>query len=61
MEAAIRPVDPGNWVVTLGQNLLGGDTPQARVRPVEWERVERLQSLQREDLMRTLINGNGGQ
>jgi HlyD family secretion protein len=54
MEAAIRPVAAGSWVVSLGQNLLGGEDARARVRPVDWQRVERLQSLQREDLMREL-------
>jgi HlyD family secretion protein len=54
MEAAVRPVEPGDWIVSLGQNLLGGEDARARVRPVDWPRVERLQSLQREDLMREL-------
>ena len=54
MEAAIRPVEAGAWVVSLGQNLLGGEDARARVRPVDWQRVERLQNLQREDLMRAL-------
>jgi RND family efflux transporter MFP subunit len=54
MEAAVRPVEPGAWVVSLGQNLLAGKDAQARVRPVDWRRVERLQNLQREDLMREL-------
>jgi HlyD family secretion protein len=51
MEAAVRPVEPGAWVVSLGQNLLAEKDAQARVRPVDWGRVERLQNLQREDLM----------
>ena len=55
MEAGIVGVDPGQWVVTLGQNLLGGETADARVRPVEWGWVEKLQTLQREDLMQEVI------
>lgn len=55
METAVRPVKPGNWVVTVGQNLLGAETALARVRPVDWNRVLRLQNLQREDLMREVI------
>jgi hypothetical protein len=55
MEAAIRGVEADSWVVTLGQNLLGGETAEARVRPVKWEWVERLQRLQREDLMQDVI------
>lgn len=55
MEAAVRGADEGDWVVTMGQNLLGGLTSEARVRPVDWERVERFQRLQREDLMDEVI------
>jgi RND family efflux transporter MFP subunit len=55
MEAAVGGVERGEWVVSLGQNLLGGETAEARVRPVEWERVQRLQQLQREDLMQEVI------
>ena len=54
MEAAVRGVERDTWVVTLGQNLLSGDAPRARARLVAWERVERLQALQREDLMQNL-------
>ena len=55
MEAGIRGVEEGVWVITLGQNLLGGHPGEARVRPVEWKWVERLQHLQREDLMEEVI------
>jgi len=55
MEAGIRGVDNGDWVVTLGQNLLGGESAKARVRPVKWEWVEQLQHLQKEDLMEKVI------
>jgi HlyD family secretion protein len=55
MEAGIRGVDEGVWVITLGQNLLGGYPGEARVRPVQWKWVERLQYLQREDLMEEVI------
>ncbi|NIO29704.1 MAG: efflux RND transporter periplasmic adaptor subunit [Candidatus Latescibacteria bacterium] len=55
MEAGILGVEPGMWVVTLGQNLLGGEAADARVRPVDWGWVEKLQKLQREDLMQDVI------
>ena len=55
MEAGIRGIDEGDWVVTIGQNLLGDESGSARVRPVKWEWVEQLQNLQREDLMRDVI------
>lgn len=55
MEAGIRGVNEDDWVVTLGQNLLGGESGTARVRPVRWDWVEQLQNLQRDDLMQDLI------
>ena len=55
MEAGILGVDDGKWVITLGQNLLGGDEGKARVRPVKRLWVEKLQHLQREDLMEGLV------
>lgn len=55
MEAAVRSVEPDTWVITVGQNLLGGEDVEARVRPVTWDRIERMQSLQEEDLMQEVI------
>jgi len=55
MEAGIGGIPDGKWVVTIGQNLMGGDEGKARVRPVRWARVERLQNLQREDLIEDLV------
>jgi HlyD family secretion protein len=60
MEAGIRGVDEGKWVITLGQNLLGGEEGKARVRPVKRMWVERLQLLQREDLMEGLVKRQHG-
>jgi hypothetical protein len=55
MSAGVTGIDPGAWVVTVGQDLLGGQAGPARVRPVTWERVEELQQLQREDLLEEII------
>ena len=55
MEAGIGGIGAEKWVITLGQNLMGGDEGRARVRPVQWAWVERLQRLQREDLMEELV------
>jgi len=52
--AGISGVQPGDWVVTVGQNLLrtnGGQPVQARVRPMTWSRVADLQQLQDQDLL----------
>ncbi len=55
MEAGITNIDPGMWVVTLGQDLLAGESNTARVRTVEWGWVEELQGLQREDLLEEMM------
>lgn len=55
MEAGVRGIDENKWIVTIGQNLLGGENGSARVRPVKWAWVEKLQHLQRENLMENLI------
>ena len=48
----VEGVEPGEWVVVLGQNLLAGsDAPRARVRSTGWPRVLELQDLQRENLL----------
>jgi HlyD family secretion protein len=53
---AITGVRAGEWVVTLGQHLLAAAaTPQARVRPVAWEKVLALQSRQHEDLLAAFL------
>ncbi|MDT8437102.1 MAG: efflux RND transporter periplasmic adaptor subunit [Gemmatimonadota bacterium] len=80
----VEGIEPGAWVVVVGQHLLSGQvagagpggvasggpagaagagpdgqpaegTPQARVRPIAWERLLELQGLQREDLLRQFM------
>lgn len=51
-------VQPGDWVVTVGQNLLTGtgqDRVDARARPVTWDRIVTLQELQDQDLLRQFM------
>ncbi len=55
MSAGVSGIEPGAWVVTIGQDLLGDDSGSARVRPVTWNWVEELQRLQREDLIQDII------
>lgn len=53
----VRGVEPGQWVVTVGQHLLARDgETAARVRPTTWERVHALQGLQREDLLQRFLD-----
>lgn len=55
--AGVRGIDPGTWVVTVGQELLmqrGGDV-DARVRAMEWDRIMSLQRLQDQDVLRDFM------
>lgn len=51
LATAVGGIEPGEWVVVLGQHLLEGEAGEARLRSTTWERVVELQSLQREDLL----------
>lgn len=56
----VEGIEPGDWVVVVGQHLVTGRNtqegpPQARVRPIRWERLLELQGLQREDLLRQFM------
>lgn len=57
--AGVAGVRSGDWVVTVGQNLIFRDnSPQARVRPVSWTNIMEMQRLQPQDLLREIMNGN---
>ena len=58
LNAGIRGIEPGSWIVTIGQDLLSQDSGKARVRPVSWEWVQELQQLQREDLLEDIMNNH---
>jgi RND family efflux transporter MFP subunit len=53
--AGVDGIDPNVWVVTLGQHLLRGERPQARVRATTWKRLIALQNLKREDLLEQFL------
>lgn len=56
--AGVQGVRVGEWVVTVGQNLLStsGDVAvTARARPIPWDRVVSLQRMQDEDLLREFM------
>ncbi len=55
MEVAVSGVAAGDWVVTLGQDLLSTGRTQARVRTVTWDHVLNLQGLKREDLLEAVL------
>ncbi|MFB6229817.1 MAG: efflux RND transporter periplasmic adaptor subunit [Salinibacter sp.] len=56
--AGVRGIEPGAWVVTVGQNLLSTSADErvdARVRPLPWSRLLTLQRLQDTDLLRRIM------
>ena len=53
--AGVSGINDNAWVVTVGQQLLRGDKPQARVRATTWKRLITLQNLQREDLLNQFL------
>jgi len=57
--AGVRGIDPGDWIITVGQNLLSTRAEQqidARVRPMPWSRLMALQRLQDTDLLERIMN-----
>lgn len=52
MSSGIRGVKEGDWVVTMGHNLLTGDADQqAIIQPTPWEHIMDLQQMQSRDLL----------
>jgi len=51
--AGVTGISMGDWVVTVGQDMLASRTGDvsARARPVTWQRIAGLQSLQDQDLL----------
>lgn len=56
--AGVRGIDPGDWIITVGQNLLSSSANErvdARVRPIPWSRLLALQRLQDTDLLKRTL------
>ncbi|MEM6647023.1 MAG: efflux RND transporter periplasmic adaptor subunit [Bacteroidota bacterium] len=54
----VSGLQAGDWVVTVGQNLLGTpgqESTDARARPVTWQRIAELQNMQEQDLLRQFM------
>lgn len=56
MEVGVSGIESGDWVITLGQDLLSAGRNQARVRTTSWNRVLTLQQLQSEDLLQSILD-----
>lgn len=55
MELGVSGVESGQWIVTVGQDLLSEGRNEARVRAMSWDRIYQLQNLQREDLLNEIM------
>ncbi len=52
LAAAVEGIEPDQWVVTVGHELLSrNDTGKAVIQPTPWEHIMRLQQLQTRDLL----------
>ena len=57
--AGVTGVRSGDWVVTVGQNLIDRDNSnRARVRPKSWRSIVEMQRLQPQDLLRQIMEQN---
>lgn len=54
MASGVRGVTEGEWVVTVGQNLLIGNVVQARARLMPWDRMVDMQRMQSRDLFQII-------
>ncbi|TVR32819.1 MAG: efflux RND transporter periplasmic adaptor subunit [Balneolaceae bacterium] len=60
--AGVAGIRSGQWVVTVGQNLLIRDQSGiARVRPVAWDKILDMQRMRPQDLLREIMNGDATQ
>lgn len=55
MELGVSGLESGQWIVTVGQDLLSEGRSQARIRTMSWDRIYKLQQLQREDLLKEIM------
>ena len=61
MELGVTGLESGQWIVTVGQDLLSEGRTQARIRTMSWERIFQLQQLQREDLLDEIMKDRDNQ
>jgi RND family efflux transporter MFP subunit len=55
--AGVVGVQGGDWIVTVGQNLLiNNESGTARIRATSWNRIIRMQQMKPEDLLRDIMN-----
>jgi RND family efflux transporter MFP subunit len=55
--AGVVGVQGGDWIVTVGQNLLiNNESGTAKIRATSWNRIIRMQQMKPEDLLRDIMN-----
>ncbi len=55
--AGVTGVQSGDWVVTVGQNLLVRDQgDEARIRATSWQKILNMQRMQPQDLLKEILN-----
>lgn len=55
--AGVTGVRSGDWVVTVGQNLLSRDNAEsARIRATTWNKIMAMQQMRSEDLLNEIMN-----
>ena len=55
--AGVVGVQGGDWIVTVGQNLLiNNETGTAKIRATSWSRIMRMQQMKPQDLLRDIMN-----
>lgn len=60
--AGVAGIRSGQWVVTVGQNLLERDGGErARIRPMTWNQIMAMQNMQPQDLLQQIMNNGVAQ
>lgn len=55
--AGVVGIQSGDWIVTVGQNLLiNNEAGTARIRATSWNRIIEMQQMQPKDLLRDIMN-----
>ena len=54
--SGVTGIQGGDWVVTIGQNILNSSGSQAKVRAIDWTRVLDLQDIKEADLLDSLVS-----
>ncbi|MEX0661627.1 MAG: efflux RND transporter periplasmic adaptor subunit [Balneolaceae bacterium] len=51
----VTGIESGDWVISVGQNLLEGEGVSAKIRAVSWNRVMNMQNMRPQDLLRSIM------